>query len=86
VDFVFAMKDAPPIGSVIERDGLQYERIWSRFNTHVEPDRFPHTSYALPRNMPGEKCDKKGCVIVQSKQHETNLASKYSLTRIEPHA
>ena len=70
VEFHFRMADAPPIGSVIERDGERFTRLVSDAQVSAEVEivthKYPYVSRSMPRNLPGCETNNKGCLLYTS--------------------
>lgn len=80
---VFAMKDAPSIGSTVEIDGVPCVRLPSdsQLNTNPLSKRYPVESRVLPRNIPGCKKSPRGLPIIQNREHERRIAGTYGFIR-----
>jgi hypothetical protein len=84
VEIDMPMRDAPSIGSIIERDGVRLTRVPS-LSVQVDPatnrSQYPYVSQALPRNLAGCKTAKGGKPIVESKRHEREIMSRHGYVK-----
>ena len=86
IEVVFSMSDAPAVGSTYEHPMFgTVTRIVSR--AQVSPNfttsTYPYVSHALPRNLPGTRCDAHGHPIIHSRREERNVASQHGFVRAE---
>jgi hypothetical protein len=86
VECSYRMRDVPSIGSVVEHELLgKITRV--AHDAQVSPNfttaSYPYVSHALPRNLPGVKCDSKGHPIIHSRREERNVASRHGYIRAE---
>lgn len=86
IECVLPMREAPGIGSSYEHPLFgTVTRVPS--GTQVSPNftrnTYPYVSHALPRNMPGVKCDEQGHPIIHSRREERNVASRNGYVRAE---
>jgi hypothetical protein len=86
VECVLRMSDAPAIGSMFQHPTLgPIRRVAS--SAQVSPNfttsTYPYVSHALPRNLPGVKCDRQGKPIIHSRREERNVASRNGYVRAE---
>ncbi len=85
VEFHFRMADAPPIGSLIERDGERFTRLVSDSQVSAEVEvvthKYPYVSRKMPRNLPGCETNKNGQPIISSRRHEREIMNRYGLER-----
>lgn len=86
IECVFAMSEVPSIGSVYQHPMLgPVMRIASA--SQVSPNfttgTYPYVSHALPRNLPGVRCDAAGHPIISSRREERNVASRHGFVRAE---
>lgn len=79
VEIEMPMRDAPSIGSIIERDGRRLTRIASAMQVDPGTNRsqYPYVSNSLPRNLVGCKATKLGKPIVESKRHEREVMARH---------
>ena len=79
VEIEMSMRDAPSIGSIIERDGRRLTRIASAMQVDPGTNRsqYPYVSNSLPRNLVGCKTTKLGKPIVESKRHEREVMARH---------
>lgn len=81
---LFAVDEAPRIGDEIVRDGTIYRRVVS-FSLDTgkmgRDKQYPYVSRGLMRRISGAKHDAKGRPIVESKQHERELAARHDLVK-----
>lgn len=79
VEIEMPMRDAPSIGSIIERDGRRLTRIASAMQVDPGTNRsqYPYVSNSLPRNLAGCKTTKLGKPIVESKRHEREVMARH---------
>jgi len=84
VEIAMPMAKAPPIGGIINHEGLELTRIAS-LSVQVDPatnrSQYPYVSNALPRNLSGCKTDGKGKPIVESKRHEREIMSRHGYVK-----
>jgi hypothetical protein len=86
VECVFAMRDVPAIGSTYEHPEFgTIVRVASasQISPNFTTGTYPYVSHALPRNLPGVKCDAKGHPIIHSRREERNVASRHGYVRAE---
>lgn len=79
VEMEFPMREAPSIGSIIERDGKRFTRIASAMQVDPGTNRsiYPYVSNALPRRLEGCKTTRSGKPIVESKRHEKEIMARH---------
>ena len=79
VEIEMSMRDAPSIGSIIERDGRLLTRIASAMQVDPGTNRsqYPYVSNALPRRLEGCRSTPAGKPIVESKRHERELMARH---------
>lgn len=75
----YAMRSAPPLGTVIRVGGKRYRRVLSAEGVPQPVANFePYVNIAAPRNVPGLPCVQdgkdKGRVIIRNRTDEQNLA------------
>lgn len=86
IECVFAMSEAPTIGSTYDHPTFgQITRIASaaQVSPNFTTSTYPYVSHALPRNLPGAKCDAQGHPIIHSRREERNVASRHGYVRAE---
>lgn len=78
-ELVFAMKDAPSIGTTVEVDGKQFVRVANDYQVDPGTNRsqYPYVSNSLPRRLAGCKTDNKGKPIIESRRHERNVMAQH---------
>jgi hypothetical protein len=78
-ELVFAMKDAPSIGTTVEVDGKQFVRVVSDYQVDPGTNRsqYPYVSSSLPRRLDGCKTDRQGKPIIESRRHERNVMAQH---------
>jgi hypothetical protein len=78
-ELVFAMKDAPSIGTTVEVDGKQFVRVVSDYQVDPGTNRsqYPYVSNSLPRRLDGCKTDRHGKPIIESRRHERNVMAQH---------
>ncbi len=83
VEIAMSMRDAPPIGSIIEHEGRQLTRIVS--DMQVDPgtnrSQYPYVSHALQRRLEGCKTTRDGKPVVMSKRHEREIMSRHGFEK-----
>jgi len=79
IEIEMPMREAPSIGSIIERDGRRLTRIASAMQVDPGTNRsqYPYVSNSLPRNLTGCKTTKLGKPIVESKRHEREVMARH---------
>jgi hypothetical protein len=83
VEITMSMREAPPIGSIINLDGRQLTRIVSDVQVDAGANRsqYPYVSNALPRNLEGCGTTRDGKPIVMSKRHERNIMAQHGFEK-----
>ena len=86
VEVVLPMCDVPSIGGTYAHP-LFGELVRIAHSAQVSPNfttgTYPYVSHALPRNMPGVRCDSQGHPIIHSRREERNVASRHGYVRAE---
>lgn len=79
VEIDMSMREAPSIGSIIERDGRRLTRIASAMQVDPGTNRsqYPYVSNSLPRKLAGCKTTRSGKPIVESKRHEREIMARH---------
>lgn len=82
-ELVFAMKDAPAIGTTVTVDGREWTRVISDFQVDPATNRsqYPYVSNALPRNLDGCKTNSQGKPVIMSRRHERNIMAKFGYAK-----
>jgi len=82
-ELVFAMKDAPAIGSTVMVDDRKWTRVISDFQVDPATNRsqYPYVSNALPRNLEGCKTNRLGKPVIMSRRHERNIMAKHGYAK-----
>jgi len=86
IECVFAMSEAPTIGAIYEHPMFgPVTRIASaaQVSPNFTTSTYPYVSHALPKNLPGVRCDAAGNPIISSRREERNVASRHGYIRAE---
>jgi hypothetical protein len=83
VEIEMPMRDAPSIGSIIEREGRVLTRIASAMQVDPGTNRhmYPYVSNALPRNLEGCKSTRIGKPVIMSKRHEREVMARHGFEK-----
>jgi len=63
----------------VDRSKLQ--SVLAQVDKTKGDSKYPYTSHALPKNMPGCPTDKDGHPIITSRNHEAEVARRWGLVR-----
>ena len=73
------MREAPPIGTVIERDGKKFRRVFCGDINAQQIARvthqYPYQSHSMPRLPNGKK------PFIRSQAHEREIAARYEMEK-----
>jgi len=80
-----SMRDAPPIGTLVCKEGVWFRRVVSpsqvSAGVHAVVHQYPYTSSVLPKGLPGCRLDKKRKPIIRSRAHEREVCAQYGYER-----
>ena len=84
-ELFFNASEAPKIGSTVMGNGKTLTRVPS-FMLDAEgiarkTHKYPYVSHALPRNLEGADCNKRGQPIIRSQSHERDVASRHDMEK-----
>ena len=83
VEIDFPMREAPSIGDIIVRDGVELVRVPSMVQVDPATNRsqYPYVSTALPRRLQGCKTNRQGKPVIMSKRHEREVMARHGFEK-----